>query len=154
MKKIISIVLGVLSLCSAVFAQNELKVKFGQNSKPFTMVMENNETANKIIRDVGSQPWNLPIYNFDNYEGWEYFQYYDIARRYTYTSNPVKVTKVKAGEVYYSHPNRIILFYHDATINMQLTKIGQIEGTEDFIKAVENNPTLEYWGNKIVSISK
>ena len=59
MKKIISIVLGVLTLCSAVFAQNELKVKF-----------------------------------------------------------------------------------------------GQIEGTEDFIKAVENNPTLEYWGNKIVSRSK
>ena len=66
----------------------------------------------------------------------------------------MQVTKVKAGEVYYSHPNRIILFYHDATVNMQLTKIGQIEGTAEFSKAVEENPVLEYWGNKIVTISK
>ncbi len=154
MKKSMMIIMALVVMGASAFAQNTLKVKFGQHGKTFTMNMETNETAQKIVRDVGSQSWNLPIYDFDNYQGWEYFQYYDIARRYTYKANPVQVTKVKAGEVYYSHPNRIILFYHDATVNMQLTKIGQIEGTAEFSKAVEENPVLEYWGNKIVTISK
>lgn len=154
MKKLMALGLVMFLAGASLFAQSTLKVKFGAKGKTFTMVMENNETANKIVKDVGSQSWNLPIYDFDNYDGWEYFQYYDIARRYNYTANPVKVTNAKAGEVYYSHPNRIILFYHDATVNMQLTKIGQIEGTKEFSKAVEENPALEYWGNRIVTISK
>ncbi|MCQ2593539.1 MAG: hypothetical protein MJ188_12235 [Treponema sp.] len=154
MKKIAVVVLSLAVMTGSLFAKGNLKVKFGQNGKTFTMVTLDNPTANQIVHDVGNQSWNLPIYDFDNYNGWEYFQYYDISRRYKYESSPVKVTEAKAGEVYYSHPNRIILFYHDAKVNMQLTKIGDIQATPEFIKAVEDNPALEYWGNKLVTISK
>lgn len=154
MKKLVSAILGFALMTGVVFAKGNLKVQFGRNGKIFTMATLDNPTANQIVHDVGNQSWNLPIYNFDNYTGWEYFQYYDISRRYKYESNPVNVTEAKAGEVYYSHPNRIILFYHDAKVNMQLTKIGDIQATPDFIKAVEDNPVLEYWGNKIITISK
>ena len=153
MKKI-TVVLGLCLMCCCAFAKGNLKVKFGVNGKTFTMTTLDNPTANQIVHDVGNQSWNLPIYDFDNYTGWEYFQYYDINRRYKYESNPVKVTEAKAGEVYYSHPNRIILFYHDAKVNMELTKIGDIADSPEFEKAVEDNPALEYWGNKLVIISK
>lgn len=59
---------------------------------------------------------------------------------------------MKAGEVYYSEPNRIVLFYHDARIQGQYTRVGYFDPTEDFVSAVEDNPVLEGWGNKIVVI--
>lgn len=57
------------------------------------------------------------------------------------------VTSEKAGDVYYSEPNRIMLFYHDGEISGEYTLVGHFDAT------VENNPVLEGWGNKIVSIS-
>lgn len=63
-----------------------------------------------------------------------------------------EVTDVKAGEVYYSEPNRIVLFYHEAQIQGQYTRVGYFDSTEDFVSAVEDNPVLESWGNKIVVI--
>ena len=36
----------------------------------------------------------------------------------------------------------------------EYTKIGTFEATEEFIAAVEENPVLEGWGNKIVQISR
>ena len=62
-------------------------------------------------------------------------------------------TSVKAGDVYYSEPNRIILFYHDAEVTGEYTKVGTIDVTDEFVKAVEENPVLEGWSNKIVLIS-
>ena len=154
MKKTIALTFVLAALASFAAAQSALTVRFGQNGKAFTMAMESNETAVKLVRDVGNQSWNLPIYNFSGYEGADYYQYYDIPRRYTYTPHSDRVIQAKAGEVYYSHPNRIILFFHDAKVDMELTKIGQIEATAEFVRAVEDNPTLEYWGNKIVVIQK
>jgi len=55
--------------------------------------------------------------------------------------------------VFYSDPNRIVLYYHDAEISEEYTKIGTFEATDEFISSVENNPVLEGWGNKIVRIS-
>ena len=57
------------------------------------------------------------------------------------------------GEVYYSEPNRIVLFYQDAEISGEYTLVGHFDADEDFISAVEDNPVLEGWGNKIVIIS-
>lgn len=34
----------------------------------------------------------------------------------------------------------------------EYTKIGTFDYTDEFLSAVENNPTLEGWGNKIVLI--
>lgn len=123
------------------------------DKKKFAMNMEDNDTAKAIIKHVGTADWNLPIYNFDNYENWELFQYYDIPNRYEIPDGSVTVTSEKGGDVYYSHPNRIILFYHDAEIEGEYTKIGTIAYTDDFVKAVEDNPTVPGWGNKIVTVS-
>lgn len=134
-------------------AVSQLEVRFGDNGTAFTMKLEDNDTAAAIKRHVGTADWRLPIYHYDDYDDWELMQYYDISRRYEIPSDNVKtVTSEKAGEVYYSHPNRIILFYEDAAITGEYTKIGEIEATDDFKKAVVNNPVLRGWDNKIIQI--
>ena len=50
-------------------------------------------------------------------------------------------------------PNRIILFYGDAQVSGEYTPVGYFDNTDEFRSAVENNPVLEGWGNKIVRIS-
>lgn len=130
-----------------------LEVRFGDEGDPFIMELENNETAAAIAGYVGTANWRLPIYHYDDYEDWEVMQYYDIPSRYEIPSDPEAVTSEKAGEVYYSAPNRIILFYQEGEVSGDYTKIGTIEDTEEFREAVESNPVLEGWGNKIVHIN-
>ena len=128
----------------------ELIVRFGDDGEPFTMVLENNSTAQAIAGYVGTTDWRLPIYSYDESD---VMQYYDIPSRYEIPDNSTMVTEAHAGDVFYSDPNRIVLYYHDAEISEEYTKIGTFEATDDFIAAVENNPVLEGWGNKIVLIS-
>jgi hypothetical protein len=134
-------------------AASELQIHFGDNGAAFTLQLEDNDTAKAIAGYVGSADWRLPIYHYDDYEGFEYFQYYDIPSRYEIPDHSEPVTIAKAGEVYYSTPNRIILFYQDAEISEEYTKVGTIDATEDFVRAVEENPVLEGWSNKIVLIN-
>lgn len=129
-----------------------LEVCFGDEGKPFTMSLYDNDTAVAIARHVGTSDWRLPIDHFDDYENWEIMQYYDIPSRYEIPSNPETITSAKAGEVYYSDPNRIVLFYQDGDVTGEYTRIGYFEHTEEFVAAVEDNPVLEGWGNKIVLI--
>lgn len=134
-------------------AASQLEVRFGDNGAAFTMALEDNDTAAAIKKHVGTADWRLPIYHYDDYDNWKVMQYYDISRRYEIPSDGAKtVTSEKAGEVYYSHPNRIVLFYEDGEVTGEYTKIGQIEATDDFKKAVADNPVLSGWGNKIVQI--
>ena len=114
------------------------------------MVLEDNSTAQAIAGYVSTTDWRLPIYNYDESD---VMQYYDIPSRYEIPDNSTTVTEAHAGDVFYSDPNRIVLFYHDAEISEEYTKIGTFEATDDFIAAVENNPVLEGWSNKIVRIS-
>lgn len=135
----------------------ELAVTFGDtlDSGVFTMhLYEDNETAVAISRYVGSSGWRLPIYENDDDVDYGVMQYYDMPNRYDIPSNPSTITSEKAGEVYYSHPNRIVLFYQDAEVAGDFTAIGYFDPTEEFVTAVENNPTLEGWGNKIVHIDR
>lgn len=129
-----------------------LEVRFGDDGEPFIMNLDDNPTAAAIAGYVGTASWRLPIYHYDDYENWEVMQYYDIPSRYEIPSNPETVTSEKAGEVYYSEPNRIILFYQDAEVTGEYTRVGSIEDSESFRSAVEENPVLEGWGNKIVHI--
>lgn len=131
----------------------DLIVRFGDNGSAFTMHLYENDTAAAIAKHVGTADWRLPIYHYDDYDGWEYMQYYDIPGRYEIPSNPEEITTVSAGEVYYSEPNRIILFYQDAEINAEYSKVGYFDTSEAFTQAVQDNPVLEGWGNKIVHIS-
>ena len=128
----------------------ELIVRFGDEGEPFTIVLEDNRTAQAIAGYVGTTDWWLPIYNYDESN---VMQYYDIPSRYEIPDNSTTVTEAYAGDVFYSDPNRIVLYYHDAEISEEYTKIGTFDPTDDFIAAVENNPVLEGWGNKIVRIS-
>ncbi len=134
-------------------AVTELVVRFGDNGEPFTMHLYDNDTAAAIARHVGTSDWRLPIYHYDDYENWEVMQYYDIPSRYEIPSAPEQVTEEKAGTVYYSEPNRVILFYQDAEVSAEYTPVGYFDDTDEFLKAVQDNPVLEGWGNKIVQIS-
>lgn len=131
----------------------DLVVRFGDAGEPFIMHLYDNDTAVAIARHVGTSDWRLPIYHYDDYENWEVMQYYDIPDRYEIPSEPEQVTEEKAGTVYYSEPNRIILFYQDAAVSAEYTPVGYFDDTEEFLQAVRDNPVLEGWGNKIVQIS-
>lgn len=129
-----------------------LNVAFGNRSKPFTLHLYDNPTAEAIKKHVGTADWQLPIYHYDDYDNWEVMQYYDVPSRYEIPDNSENITSEKAGEVYYSEPNRIILFYGDAEVSADYTKVGYFDFTEEFRSAVEDNPVLEGWGNKLVFI--
>lgn len=131
----------------------QLTVRFGDAGAPFTLYLYDNETAAAIARHVGTADWRLPIYNYDNFEHWEVMQYYDIPSRYEIPSNPETITQEAGGTVYYSDPNRIVLFYREAQVSGDYTPVGYFDDTEEFVTAVEENPVLEGWGNKIVQIS-
>ncbi len=128
----------------------ELTVHFGDDGSPFVMYLEDNSTAAAIAGYVGTTQWRLPVYSYDESDVMEY---YDIPSRYEIPDNSEIVTEAHAGDVFYSDPNRIVLYYHDAEINEEYTKIGTFDATGEFVDAVENNPVLEGWGNQIVVIS-
>lgn len=128
----------------------ELTVQFGDSGDSFVMHLEDNSTAAAIAGYVGTTDWRLPVYSYDESDVMEY---YDIPSRYEIPDNSEPVTEAHAGDVFYSDPNRIVLYYHDAEINEQYTRIGTFDATEEFVDAVENNPVLEGWGNQIVVIS-
>lgn len=79
-------------------------------------------------------------------------QYYDIPSRYEIPSDPDLITLEKQGEVYYSEPNRIVLFYGDAEVTGEYTRVGYFDYSEAFQEAVVNNPVIEGFGNKIINI--
>lgn len=131
----------------------ELIVSFGDRGNSFILHLYDNDTAQAIARHVGTADWRLPIYHYDDYENWEVMQYYDIPSRYEIPSDPETIAEESAGAVYYSEPNRIVLFYGDAEVSGEYTPVGYFDNTDAFRSAVENNPVLEGWGNKIVLIS-
>lgn len=140
---------------TAEIGSAQLEVRFGDSGEAFMITLLDNETAAAITRYVGTSDWRLPIYERDDDVDYSVLQYYDIPSRYDIPSdNPETVTEVKAGDVFYSDPNRIVLFYHDAEISAEYTKIGTFDATEAFVTAVEENPVLEGWGNKIIQISQ
>lgn len=131
-------------------AVTELTVRFGDEGEPFVLHLEDNTTAEAIANYVGTSEWRLPIYSFDESDVMEY---YDVPDRYEIPDNAQPVSEAKAGDVFYSHPNRIVLYYGDAQISEEYTKVGTFDATEEFVDAVVNNPVLEGWGNQIVIIS-
>ena len=76
-------------------------------------------------------------------------RYYDIPSRYEIPSVPEQVTEEKAGTVYFSESNRIILFYQDAEVSTEYIPVGYFDYTDEFLQAVQENPVLEGWGIKL-----
>ncbi len=144
-----------MAVSQAVSNVSELEVRFGGDGEPFMMQLLDNETAAAIARHVGTSDWRLPIYENDADADYDVMQYYDVSSRYDIPSNPETVTSERAGGKYTIQTlNRIVLFYHDAEITGEYTKIGTFDATEEFVTAVEENPVLEGWGNKIVQIAQ
>lgn len=130
-----------------------LNVAFGgDRNKNFTLHLYDNSTAAAIAKHVGTASWQLPIYHYDDYDNWEVMQYYDVPSRYEIPSNAENITSEKAGEVYYSEPNRIVLFFGDANVSGEYTKVGCFDFNDELKSAIENNPVVEGWGNKLVFI--
>lgn len=132
---------------------NKLTVTFGHEGLPFTLTLEENDTAKAISSLIGNGI-NLPIYHYNDYENWEVMQYYDIPKNYEIPSVPKHITRQKGGELYYEEPNKLVLFYRDAQVEGEYTLIGTFNYNDTFTEAVENNPVLEDWGNKIVCIRR
>lgn len=130
----------------------ELAVRFGDDGEAFTLHLYDNSTAAAIARYVGTASWRLPIYHYDDYDNWEVMQYYDIPSRYEIPSNAESVSSEHAGTVYYSEPNRIVLFYQEAEVTGDYTPVGYFDYSEEFLAAVQNNPTVPGWSNKLVLI--
>lgn len=139
------------STSGSTLSGTNLTLRFG-GGESFTIHLYDNPTADKIAEYVGTAAWQLPIYHYDDYDGWKSFQYYDIPSRYDIPDGSQAVTSEKAGMVYYSHPNRIILFYQNANISTQYTPVGYVDFSQALVDAVENNPVVEGWGNKLVFI--
>ena len=133
-------------------SETALNVQFGDGDT-FELHLYDNETAAKIAEYVGTAAWQLPIYHYDDYDHWEVMQFYDIPSRYDIPDNAQQVTSEKAGTVYYSEPNRIVLFYQDAEVSGAYTPVGYIDYSEAFVEAVVNNPVVPGWSNKLVHIS-
>lgn len=143
---------GVEGGSSADTVSTELELRFG-DSDAFLIHLYENETAAAIAEYVGTADWRLPIYHYDDYDNWEVMQYYDVPSRYEIPSAPETVTEEKAGAVYYSEPNRIVLFYQDAEVSGEYTPIGYIDDIEGLPNAVESNPVVPGWSNKLIHIT-
>ncbi len=133
---------------TAPTSQAALSVKFGNDGEQFVMAVDDNATTQFLMRYLGTESLNLPIYHDGAYEGYEY---YDIPSHYKIPDDAKALTSVKAGEVYYAD-NQILLYYEDMAVTGDYTKIGTIENTAGLKEAVEENPVLEGWGNKIISL--
>jgi len=160
MKKMFFLLAALTLTAGAVCAEqnsnylSDLAVNFGYSGKPYPLHLYDNETAVAIARHVGNRDWQLPIVGFEGFPDSDVMQYYDIPSRYVIPSTPQTVTSEKAGEVYYSKPNRLVLFYHDAQVRGEFTKVGHFDVTSDFIEAVEKNPVLEGWGVLIIKVQR
>lgn len=131
----------------------DVTVRFGSSGKSFIFTPEGNETALYLVRNITSAGRNLPIYTYEDYEGADVMQYYDVPSRFDIPSSPTHVTSEKAGEVYLSAPNRIMLFYRDANMEGDLTYLGGIADIDGLADAVIDNPTVPGYSNKIISVA-
>lgn len=133
---------------------DQLEISFGADSKIFTVVLADNLTAAELVKNLDEGGMNLPIYHFDDFENYEVMQYYDIPNRFEIPSESETVTSEKAGDLYYMAPNRIVLFYQDAEITGEYTKVGSMEDVEGLKAAVEDNTVVPGWGNKIITVNR
>ena len=118
----------------------------------YTVELEDNDTAATLADFAARGEYNLPIYTYEDYENEDVLQFYDIPSRYEIPDEPQHYTEEKAGELYYSYPNRVILFYQDAQIEGDYTRIGTLTTTEGLVDAVRDNEPLEYWDCLVIPV--
>ncbi len=166
MKKLLTVLLSLLLMLSAAALAEEpaateapaeiatCQAQFGDESDVYTVHFYDNDTAVALYRAIPENGLNLPIYTFDGYEGWEVMTFYDIPSRFDIPSEPVRYETQRSGQLYYSAPNRLMLFYGDAEMPGDYVLVGYIEDSEAFRDDVANNQPLEFWGNKLIMVSR
>lgn len=146
---------------SAVDSETEdmiMEIQLGYNGRTvYRVQLYDNVTAQELYRDIGENHYNLPIYHYDDFEQADVIQYYDLPSRYSYTVEDAReVGEVRAGELYYSDPNRIILVYRDTTLEGEYVPIGMVEidDPENFAKEMEDSEVLDYWDCKVIPVHR
>lgn len=129
-----------------------MTVQFGYDGPIYDVVLEDNDTAATLADFAARGEYNLPIYTYEDYENEDVLQFYDIPSRYEIPDDAQHYTEEKAGELYYSYPNRVILFYQDAQVEADYTKIGTLTTTEGLVDAVRNNEPLEDWNCLVIPV--
>ena len=129
-----------------------MTMQFGYDGPIYTVELEDNDTAVTLADYAARGEYNLPIYTYEDYENEDVLQFYDIPSRYEIPDDAQHYTEEKAGELYYSYPNRVILFYQDAQIEGDYTKIGTLTSTEGLVDAVRNNEPLEDWNCLVIPV--
>lgn len=140
---------------SAAGSSNDMPgmtMQFGYDGPIYTVELENNDTAATLADYAARGEYNLPIYTYEDYENEDVLQFYDIPSRYEIPDDAQHYTEEKAGELYYSYPNRVILFYQDAQVEGDYTKIGTLTTTEGLVDAVRNNEPLEDWNCLVIPV--
>lgn len=129
-----------------------MTMQFGYDGPIYTVELEDNDTAATLADYAARGEYNLPIYTYEDYENEDVLQFYDIPSRYEIPDDAQHYTEEKAGELYYSYPNRVILFYQDAQIEGDYTKVGTLTTTEGLVDAVRNNEPLENWNCLVIPV--
>lgn len=129
-----------------------MTMQFGYDGPIYTVVLEDNDTAATLADFAARGEYNLPIYTYENYENEDILQFYDIPSRYEIPAEAEHYTEEKAGELYYSYPNRVILFYQDAQVEADYTKIGTLTTTDGLVDAVTSNVPLDYWDCLVIPV--
>lgn len=126
----------------------------GGSDEVFVAHLYDNDTTVELARNIGSDGKRLPIYNYDGFEECEEIIYYDIPSYHDIPdSDTVTVTSVKAGEIYYSHPNRVILYLVDMEVEAEYVPVGYIESPENAQSAYLAGNVLDYWDCKVVPVN-
>ena len=129
-----------------------MTMQFGYDGPIYTVKLEDNDTAATLADYAARGEYNLPIYTYEDYENEDVLQFYDIPSRYDIPDDAQHYTEEKAGELYYSYPNRVILFYQDAQIEGDYTKVGTLTTTEGLVDAVRNNEPLKDWDCLVIPV--
>lgn len=132
----------------------DLNVQFGYEGTPFTVHLYDNATTVELARNITDAGHNLPLYDYDDFEECEVLQYYDIPSYYDIPDgDSVALTSVKAGEIYYSAPNRVILYLVDQDVEGEYTPVGFFENAGEVQSAFLNSQPLVDWDCKVVPVT-
>lgn len=130
-----------------------VSVQMGDDHPVHVAHIYDNDTAVELARNIGSGGKRLPVYNYDDFEGSDRMILYDIPSYHEIPdSETVAVTSVKAGEIYYSHPNRVNLYLEDMEVQGDFTPIGYLEDVEGLVEEYSTSRVLENYDCKVIPV--
>ncbi len=100
------------------------------NGQELKAILYNTETNRRLVSEIQRNPWlQLSCYDVDGT-----YKYYDLPRNYP--TNTETIQSVKAGEILMDGSDRILLYYQDAELNGEYTKIGYFEDAARAAEAI------------------